>query len=154
MKFYYKEKIDNYVFNIVEEDNFITYITLDDLKLGIPWKKTELITETINELEEYFNGIRTNFDIPIKLEGTDFQKKVWNEMKNIPYGKVVSYGELAKLVGSPKAVRTIGSVCHNNKILILIPCHRVVAKNSLGGFGCGIDMKIRLLELENVNLKI
>lgn len=154
MKFYYKEKIDNYVFNIVEEDNFITYIILDDLKLDIPWKKTELITETINELEEYFNGIRTNFDIPIKLEGTDFQKKVWNEMKNIPYGKVVSYGELAKLVGRPKAVRAIGSVCHNNKILILIPCHRVVAKNSLGGFGCGIDMKIRLLELENVNLKI
>ena len=113
-----------------------------------------MITETINELEEYFNGIRTNFDIPIKLEGTDFQKKVWNEMKNIPYGKVVSYGELAKLVGRPKAVRAIGSVCHNNKILILIPCHRVVAKNSLGGFGCGIDMKIRLLELENVNLKI
>ncbi len=150
MKFYYKEKIDNYVFNIVEEDNFITYIILDDLKLDIPWKKTELITETINELEEYFNGIRTNFDIPIKLEGTDFQKKVWNEMKNIPYGKVVSYGELAKLVGRPKAVRAIGSVCHNNKILILIPCHRVVAKNSLGGFGCGLDMKIRLLELENV----
>ena len=74
---------------------------------------------------------------------------VWQEMMNIPYGSVLSYGELAKNVNNPKAVRAIGSVCHNNKILIIVPCHRVVAKNSIGGFSSGIEIKIKLLELEN-----
>lgn len=149
MKLYYKTKIADYYFTIVEEDNYITCITLDDLKLDYENKRSALITKTINELEEYFEGIRTTFDIPIKLEGTNFQKRVWTEMINIPYGKVLSYSELAKKVGSPRSARAIGNICHVNKILIIVPCHRVVAKNSLGGFGCGIDMKIKLLELEN-----
>lgn len=149
MKYYFKTKINNYFFTIVEEDNFITYITLDDLEINGLNKKTSLIAKTKVELEEYFKGLRTRFDIPIKLNGTKFQKMVWQEMMNIPYGNVLSYGELAKKVNNPKAVRAIGSVCHNNKILILIPCHRVVAKNSIGGFGCGVEMKIKLLELEN-----
>lgn len=149
MNYYFKTKINNYFFTIVEEDNFITYITLDDLEIDGNFKKSELIAKTINELEEYFKGVRTKFDIPIKLNGTEFQKIVWQEMMNIPYGSVLSYGELARKVNNPKAVRAIGSVCHKNKILILIPCHRVVAKNSIGGFGCGVEMKIKLLELEN-----
>ncbi len=149
MKYYFKTKINNYFFTIVEEDNFITYIALDDLEINGLNKKTTLIAKTIDELEEYFKGLRTRFDIPVKLNGTEFQKMVWQEMMNVPYGSVLSYGELAKKVNNPKAVRAIGSVCHNNKILIIIPCHRVVAKNSIGGFGCGIEMKIKLLELEN-----
>lgn len=149
MKYYFKTKINNYFFTIVEEDNFITYIALDDLEINGLNKKTTLIAKTIDELEEYFKGLRTRFDIPIKLNGTGFQKMVWQEMMNIPYGRVLSYGELAKKVNNPKAVRAIGSVCHNNKILIIVPCHRVVAKNSIGGFGCGVEMKIKLLELEN-----
>lgn len=149
MKYYFKTKINNYFFTIVEEDNFITYIALDDLEINGLNKKTTLIAKTIDELEEYFKGLRTRFDIPIKLNGTGFQKMVWQEMMNIPYGRVLSYGELAKKVNNPKAVRAIGSVCHNNKILIIIPCHRVVAKNSIGGFGCGVEMKIKLFELEN-----
>lgn len=149
MKYYFKTKINDYFFTIVEEDNFITYITLDDLEINGLNKKTTLIAKTKVELEEYFKGLRTRFDIPIKFNGTGFQKMVWQEMMNIPYGSVLSYGELAKKVNNPKAVRAIGSVCHNNKILVLIPCHRVVAKNSIGGFGCGVEMKIKLLELEN-----
>lgn len=149
MKCYYKTKINNYYFTIVEEDNFITCITLETLKLDCEFKKSDLINKTKIELEEYFEEKRKSFDIPVKLKGTDFQKRVWTEMMNIPYGKVLTYGELAKKVGSPKAARAMGSVCHNNKILILVPCHRVVAKDSLGGFGCGIDMKVKLLELEN-----
>ncbi|MCI9281043.1 MAG: methylated-DNA--[protein]-cysteine S-methyltransferase [Bacilli bacterium] len=148
MKYYFKTKINNYFFTIVEEDNFITYITLDDLEIDGLNKKTALIAKTKVELEEYFKGFRTRFDIPIKLNGTKFQNMVWQEMLNIPYGRVLSYGELAKKVDNPKAVRAIGSVCHNNKILIIVPCHRVVAKNSIGGFGCGVEMKIKLLELE------
>lgn len=149
MKCYYKTKINNYYFTIVEEDNFITCITLETLKLDCEFKKSDLINKTKIELEEYFEEKRKSFDIPVKLKGTDFQKRVWTEMMNISYGKVLTYGELAKKVGSPKAARAIGSVCHNNKILILVPCHRVVAKDSLGGFGCGIDMKVKLLKLEN-----
>ena len=148
MKYYFKTKINNYFFTIVEEDNFITYITLDDLEIDGLNQKTALIAKTKVELEEYFRGLRTIFDIPIKLNGTKFQNMVWQEMLNIPYGSVLSYGELAKNVNNPKAVRAIGSVCHNNKILIIVPCHRVVAKNSIGGFGCGVEMKIKLLELE------
>lgn len=149
MKYYYRTKIDDYYFTIGQEGNYIICVTLEDLKLDGIIEKTDLIAKTIKELEEYFEGKRKNFDIPVKLKGTDFQKRVWQEMMNIPYGKVLSYGELAEKVGSPKAARAIGSVCHNNKILIFVPCHRVVAKNSLGGFGCGIDMKVKLLELEN-----
>ena len=148
MKYYYKTKIDDYYFTIVEEDNFITYITLDNLEVNGLNKKTTLIAKTKGELEEYFKGLRTRFDIPVKLNGTEFQKMVWQEMMNIPYGSILSYGELAKKVNNPKAVRAIGNVCHNNKILIIVPCHRVVAKNSIGGFGCGVEMKIKLLELE------
>lgn len=149
MKYYYKTKINNYFFTIVEEDNFITYITLDDLEIDGLNKKTTLIAKTKVELEEYFKGLRTIFDIPVKFKGTKFQNMVWQEMMNIPYGSVLSYGELAKNVNNPKAVRAIGSVCHNNKILIIVPCHRVVAKNSIGGFSSGIEIKIKLLELEN-----
>lgn len=149
MKYYYKTKIDDYYFTIVEEDNFITYITLDNLEVNGLNKKTTLIAKTKGELEEYFKGLRTRFDIPVKLNGTEFQKMVWQEMMNIPYGSILSYGKLAKKVNNPKAVRAIGNVCHNNKILIIVPCHRVVAKNSIGGFGCGVEMKIKLLELEN-----
>lgn len=152
MKYYYRTKINGYNFTIVEEDNYITCITLKDLQLDYENKKSDLIVKTKIELEEYFKGKRKKFDIPVKLKGTDFQKKVWTEMMNVPYGKVLSYGELAKKVGSPKAARAIGSVCHVNEILIIVPCHRVVAKNSLGGFGCGIDMKVKLLELENIIL--
>lgn len=149
MKYYYKTKINNYFFTIVEEDNFITYITLDDLEIDGLNKKTTLIAKTKVELEEYFKGLRTIFDIPVKFEGTDFQNMVWQEMMNIPYGSVLSYGELARKVNNPKAVRAIGSVCHKNKILIIVPCHRVVAKNSIGGFSSGIEIKIKLLELES-----
>lgn len=149
MKYYYKTKINNYFFTIVEEDDFITHITLDDLQIDGLNKQTSLIAKTKGELEEYFKGLRTRFDIPVKIKGTEFQKMVWQEIMNIPYGSVLSYGELAKKVNNPRAVRAIGSVCHNNKILIIVPCHRVVAKNSIGGFGCGVEMKIKLLELEN-----
>jgi len=147
---YYQTKINDYLFTIVEENNFITHVTLDNLDLNIPYKKTELISKTIKELEEYFAGIRKEFDIPIKLTGTEFQNKVWECMRNISYGTILSYGELAKKIGCPKASRGVGSACHNNKILILIPCHRVVAKYSLGGFGYGIDMKVKLLEMEGI----
>lgn len=150
--YYYIYKIDNYNFLIAEDNGFIVKINLDREINGFELKETPLIKKTKEELQEYFSGQRKIFDMPIKLKGTEFQKKVWNVMKNIPYGNTVSYGELALVSGSPRAARAIGNVCHNNQILIIIPCHRVVASKGLGGFGLNIEMKIRLLELEKDNI--
>ena len=147
-KFYYLYQIDNYKFLIAEDNGFIVKVSLDKEINGFECKETPLILKTKEELQEYFMGKRKYFDIPIKFNGTKFQNKVWNVLNNVSYGHTVSYGELAKLCGSPKAARAIGNVCHNNPILIIVPCHRVVAKNGLGGFGLDINMKISLLELE------
>ena len=124
MGYYYHYLIGSFNFYIGEENNFLTYISIN------------------------FSKKRTTFDLPLKLKGTEFQQQVWTLMSQIPYGTTLSYQELSKKVGHPKASRAIGNVCHQNKILIIIPCHRIVAKNSLGGFGCGLSMKIKLLKLE------
>ena len=109
-----------------------------------------LLQQTCRELIEYFAGTRTAFDIPIKYTtGTPFQHSVWNALRNIPYGETRSYADIAVAIGNPKAVRAIGQANHNNPILLLVPCHRVINKNgSIGGFGCGIEIKKQLLHLE------
>ena len=112
-------------------------------------EETELINKTYKELDEYFRGKRKTFDIPLKIEGTEFQKKVWNALLEIPYGETRSYLEIAKRVGNPKASRAVGMANHNNKIIIIIPCHRVIGSNKkLIGYAGGLDVKERLLKLE------
>lgn len=123
-------------------------------KIKIKYNKTKnlspLLQETIKQLQEYFDGNRKEFDIPIKLKGTDFQIKVWQELQKIPYGQTISYSELAKRINCPKAVRAVGGACGKNPILIIVPCHRVLGKNgNLTGFSGGIDYKEKLLILEN-----
>lgn len=114
--------------------------------------RSELSDKTALQLEEYFDGKRKEFDISIKLIGTEFQKKVWNELLKIPYGETVSYKDIAINTGSPKACRTVGMANHNNPILIIVPCHRVINENKkLGGYALGLDLKRRLLELEKEN---
>jgi methylated-DNA-[protein]-cysteine S-methyltransferase len=109
-----------------------------------------LLKSCISQLDEYFCGKRQEFDLPLKLEGTDFQKRVWNELIRIPYGKVFSYKEIAQKVGSPKAFRAVGNANSKNKLPILIPCHRVIAANGkLGGYGLGLKEKKLLLDLES-----
>lgn len=106
--------------------------------------------EIKKELMEYFEGKRKVFEIPLEVEGTEFQKKVWTEMAKIPFGERMSYGELAEKSGSPKGARAVGLACNKNKIPIIIPCHRVVGKNgNLTGFAGGLDIKAQLLKLEN-----
>lgn len=113
-------------------------------------KETELIKRTYLQLMEYFEGKRITFDVPIRLEGTNFQTKVWEELRKIPYGETRSYGEIAKQVGVPKGARAVGGANHNNPILIIVPCHRVIGSSgSLVGFGAGIPVKEMLLKLEN-----
>lgn len=106
--------------------------------------------EIKKELMEYFEGKRKVFEIPLEVEGTEFQKKVWTEMAKIPFGEKISYGELAEKSGCPKGARAVGLACNKNKIPIIIPCHRVVGKNgNLTGFAGGLDIKAQLLKLEN-----
>jgi methylated-DNA-[protein]-cysteine S-methyltransferase len=91
----------------------------------------------------------TDFDLPLAVEGTAFQKKAWTELRRIPYGETISYGEQARRMGKPAAVRAVGSANGRNPISIFIPCHRVIGANgSLTGFGGGIERKRALLELE------
>ena len=103
----------------------------------------------IEELAQYFSKKRNSFTFKIKIGGTDFQKSVFNNMKTIKYGKVLTYKELAAKIGKPKAYRAVGSACGANRIPIVIPCHRVVSSTGLGGFGGGIRRKKFLLSLES-----
>lgn len=109
-----------------------------------------LLTEKcIVQLKEYFQGQRTYFDLPFNFSGTEFQKKVWFELQNIPYGKTLNYKEIAKLICNPKASRAIGNANNKNQIPIIVPCHRVIASNgSLSGYGGEIWRKKWLLEFE------
>ena len=101
------------------------------------------------QLDEYFLGIRRSFDIPLRPIGTDFQKKVWHALLNIPYGETRSYKEIAISMGNPNGTRAVAGAIEANGISIFIPCHRVIGSNhSLTGFAGGLDAKRRLLELE------
>lgn len=105
--------------------------------------------EIDRQLKAYFRGELKEFSIPLVLYGTDFQLKVWNEISKIPYGSTVSYADIARRIGNPKAVRAVAQACGKNPISIIIPCHRVVGSNgSTGGYNWGIDCKLALLNLE------
>jgi len=101
------------------------------------------------QLAQYFEGKRTAFDIPLSYPGTGFQRKVWQALRDIPYGQTESYGEVARTIGKPGAARAVGGASGANRIAILIPCHRVIAAGGgPGGYGGGLWRKLRLLELE------
>ena len=106
-----------------------------------------LLERARKEVEEYIKGERKYFDLPLCLKGTPFQKRVWNEMMNIGYGERISYGELGSKIGS-KAYRAIGNACKKNPIPLIVPCHRVVGKNNIGGFSLGLELKKKLLSME------
>jgi methylated-DNA-[protein]-cysteine S-methyltransferase len=109
-----------------------------------------VLKETATQLEEYFAGERTEFDIPMELDGTVFQRAVWEELTRIGYGETISYGELARRVGRPKGPRAVGQANGRNPIPIIVPCHRVLAGNGIGGYGGGLAMKRTLLGIEGV----
>ena len=105
-----------------------------------------------DQLRAYFLGKRRTFDLPLCLEGTDFQKSCWMAIARIPYGETRLYKEIAEQVGSPKAFRAVGAAMHDNPIPIILPCHRVVSRSGLRGFAGGLDMKAGLLALEGATL--
>ena len=116
------------------------------------WIENKIVfKDVIYQLEKYFNKELKSFDIPLRLSGTPFQKRVFLELLKIPYGSTVSYQELAKRVGNQKASRAVGNANGKNPIAIIIPCHRVISKNgSIGGFSSEINIKRKLLKLEGV----
>lgn len=119
---------------------------------GADFEKSEhpLLAKAEKELQEYFSGKRIKFETPLAVSGTDFQKKAWTALTKIPYGKTWSYSDQAKKMGKEKAVRAVGSANGKNKISIMIPCHRVIAKDGgLAGFGGGLSKKKWLLNLES-----
>lgn len=111
--------------------------------------ETPLLRKASQQLQEYFNGKRQTFSLPLCPIGTEFQEKCWNALLNIPYGETRSYKEIAIAIGNEKACRAVGMANHNNPISILIPCHRVIGANgSLVGYGGGLPVKKFLLQLE------
>ena len=115
------------------------------------WQESDdgLLREAAKQLSEYFSGCRTAFTVPLRPEGTEFQRMVWCHLRNIPYGQTISYGELAKRLGNPKASRAVGAANGCNPIPIMIPCHRVLGSDGkLTGFGGGLPTKKALLALE------
>lgn len=135
--------------SIAETEGFITNISYQKLNCEI--KETQLIKRTYKELEEYFKGLRKTFDIPLSLHGTDFQKKVWEALKSIPYGKTASYKDIAKLTGNEKASRAVGMANNKNPVVIIIPCHRIIGSNgSLTGYAGGLNIKKKLLDIEGI----
>lgn len=136
---------------IIERNNKIYAITTNNCYNYIE-EETILIKETAKQLNEYFQGKRTDFDLPLDLEGTAFQIKVWHELQKIPYGQTRSYKEVAEAIGNPKACRAVGMANNRNRIMIVIPCHRVIGNNkSLVGYAGGLKMKEMLLSLEENN---
>lgn len=140
---------------IFEEDNKIVQISTS----YTPAKECkeemyELLSNTVGQLNEYFAGTRKTFSIPLDMRGTEFQKRVWNALLEIPYGETWSYKQLAEFINNPKAVRAVGGANHNNPIMIIVPCHRVIGSNgSLTGYAGGLDMKEHLLNLERAVIR-
>jgi len=109
----------------------------------------EKIAPFARQLEEYFAGRRRQFNLPLDLRGTDFQKRCWRALLKIPYGETRSYADIARAIGKPSAVRAVGLANGQNPIAIIVPCHRVIGSDgSLTGYGGGLENKRRLLELE------
>ena len=107
------------------------------------------LAEAKRQIEEYFTGARREFDLPLALEGTEFQRRVWAELRRIPFGETISYGELAARIGKPTASRAVGAANGRNPAPVVVPCHRVISHDGkLGGYGGGLPVKQALLDLE------
>lgn len=137
---------------IAEENNKITDVFFENDKLEGKYiiNETDVLRQAALQLEEYFQGKRKTFSLDLAPEGTDFMKKVWKELSNIPYGQTVCYKDIAIAIGNEKACRAVGMANNRNPIPIFIPCHRVIGKNgALVGYSSGVDIKVKLLELES-----
>lgn len=153
---YYQNTKIGYI-TILETNNKITNVFFGkkDNYEDVNFKETDILRKAFLELNEYLDGNRKTFDLEFDLDnqGTEFMIDVWNKLKEIPYGKTKSYGEIANEVYRPKAYRAVGMANNKNPIPIFIPCHRVIGSNNkLVGYAGGIHIKEYLLKLENENV--
>ena len=137
---------DNYISEILYADDELGY---EDDSAALSSKNKNLLKKVIGQFEEYFAGERKVFDLPIQQTGTSFQQKVWSELTKIPFGKTISYLQLAQRLGDVKSIRAAASANGRNKLNIIVPCHRVIGSDgSLTGYGGGLPRKKWLLEHE------
>ena len=142
------------------DSNALRLVSFESSKHAAPprpdWNQNgAAFAEVIRQLQAYFRGELEEFDVPLAMEGTEFQIRVWNALRTIPYGETISYAQLARRIGNPKAVRAVGLANGSNPIPIIVPCHRVIGSDgSLTGFGGGLSTKKKLLELENKQLSL
>lgn len=150
--FFYETKIG--IIGIRENNKSITDIYFSKVDTNDNIEETDLIKECFKQLKEYFEGNRVKFDLPLDARGTEFQKKVWNELLRIPYGETKSYKDIAVAIGNEKACRAIGMANNKNPIPIIIPCHRVIGSNGkLVGYAGGLNVKEKLLNIEKIDVK-
>jgi methylated-DNA-[protein]-cysteine S-methyltransferase len=136
---------------IGESDGSITNLWFEGYEVpkDMELRETEVLKEAYWQLSSYLAGKLKEFSLPLSPHGTDFQRKVWDVLRRIPYGETASYKDIAEAVGKPKAFRAVGMANNRNPIPIIIPCHRVIGSDgTLVGYGGGLDMKRRLLDLE------
>ena len=138
-------------FSLVEEGGQITKLLWEDRTEGY---RSDVLKEGLNQLDAYFAGQLTQFDLPLAPIGTDFQQQVYRIMQDIPFGEVLTYGEVAKKLGVP--AQPVGQACGSNPIPVIIPCHRIVGTGNLGGFSGigGVETKIELLRHEGANAQL
>lgn len=147
--FYYDTGIGKIA--VAENGKSVTHILFmtERIPKGLMVQETPLIAETVRQIEEYAEGKRKTFDVPVEFNGTSFQMKAWKALQTIPYGEVRSYKQMAEQIGSPKAFRAVGLANNRNPISIIVPCHRVIGSDgSMIGYAGGMDVKRRLLEME------
>lgn len=134
----------------VDDDGALCRLRFGAIELGPDRARDEVLTAAEEQLKAYFSGELTEFDLPLSARGgSQFERAVWERLKQIPYGEMHTYGEVAKAVGDPGAARAVGVACNRNPIAVIVPCHRVVgAGGKMVGFGGGIPLKRHLLELE------
>lgn len=137
---------------IEEQDEKITGISYTEERPS--YADTHVLKEAQKQLNEYFEGRRKIFNLPLNPAGTEFQHKVWSALKEIPYGGIRTYKQIAEQIGNPSACRAVGMANNKNPIMIVVPCHRVIGSNgALTGYASGIDIKEKLLDLEKLNSK-
>lgn len=135
---------------LIIEKNYKIYAITTHQNYNYILEETPLIKMAAKQLDEYFNGKRQQFDLPLDLTGTIFQTKVWQELLKIPYGQTKSYKDIATAINNPKAYRAVGMANNKNRIMIVVPCHRVISSdNKLTGYAGGLEKKEFLLNLES-----
>lgn len=159
MKYYFVYPSELGKILLLSDGVYLTGLYFDDtITLGQDYiyKHLDVFDKTCNYLDQYFSGLLPDIDIPIRLEGTSFQKEVWNILLTIPYGQTMTYGQIAKLIAKKKGIekmsaQAIGGAVGKNPISIIVPCHRVLGTNQkLVGYAGGIERKKKLLEIERI----